>query len=136
MLDFVESSRAWARLYKGRSRAWLGSTESRKVQPASGRPYPEGARLRASLAAMKILAVSGSVRRQSTNTALLRALQAFAPTGMALEVYTGIGDLPVFSPDLEGADEPGSVTGFKATVAQSDGVLVCSRNTCAAFPAG
>ncbi len=118
------------------SRAWLGSTESRKVQPASGRLYPEGAKPRASLAAMKILAISGSVRRHSTNTALLRALQAIAPTGMALEVYTGIGDLPVFSPDLEGADEPGSVTDFKAAVAQSDGMLVCSPEYVRGIPGG
>ncbi|HYQ22772.1 NADPH-dependent FMN reductase [Stenotrophomonas sp.] len=85
---------------------------------------------------MKILAISGSVRRQSTNTALLRALQAIAPIGMALEVYIGIGDLPVFSPDLEGADEPCSVTAFKAAIAQSDGVLVCSPEYVRGIPGG
>ncbi|HEL4243627.1 NAD(P)H-dependent oxidoreductase [Stenotrophomonas maltophilia] len=85
---------------------------------------------------MKILAISGSLRRQSTNTALLRALQAIAPTDIELEVYTGIGDLPVFSPDLEGADEPGSVTDFKAAIAQSDGVLVCSPEYVRGIPGG
>ncbi|MGB5907504.1 MAG: NADPH-dependent FMN reductase [Stenotrophomonas maltophilia] len=107
-----------------------------EAKPASGRLYQEDANPRASLAAMKILAISGSVRRQSTNTALLRALQAIAPMGMELEVYTGIGDLPVFSPDLEGADEPGSVTDFKAAITQSDGVLVCSPEYVRGIPGG
>lgn len=110
--------------------------DSAEAKPASGRLYQEDANPRASLAAMKILAISGSVRRQSTNTALLRALQAIAPTGMELEVYTGIGDLPVFSPDLEGADERGSVTDFKAAITQSDGVLVCSPEYVRGIPGG
>ncbi len=85
---------------------------------------------------MKILALSGSVRRRSTNTALLMALKAIAPPGMEIEVYTGIGELPVFSPDLEGADEPGSVTCFKAAIAVRDGVLVCSPEYVRGIPGG
>ena len=40
---------------------------------------------------MKILAVSGSARLLSTNTALLRALQAVAPADMTVDVYDRIG---------------------------------------------
>jgi NAD(P)H-dependent FMN reductase len=85
---------------------------------------------------MKILAISGSARRQSTNTALLRALQAIAPAGIDMQVHTGIGDLPVFSPDLEGTHEPASVTDFKAAIAHSDGVLVCSPEYVRGIPGG
>lgn len=85
---------------------------------------------------MKILAISGSARRQSTNTALLVALKTIAPPGMEIEVYAGVGELPVFSPDLEGTDEPCSVTRFKAAIARSDGVLVCSPEYVRGIPGG
>ncbi len=47
---------------------------------------------------MKILALSGSARRLSTNTALLRAVAAIA---LEVTVFDGIGRLPVFSPDFD-----------------------------------
>ena len=37
---------------------------------------------------MNILAISGALRRGSTNTALLRALQALAPEDMKIEIAT------------------------------------------------
>ena len=85
---------------------------------------------------MKILAISGSARRQSTNTALLRALKAIAAPAMELEVYAGIGELPVFSPDLEGPHEPDRVTQLKAAIARSEGVLVCSPEYIRGIPGG
>ena len=48
---------------------------------------------------MHILALSGSTRRVSTNTALLRALSAVAPKGMDITVYDGREQLPISPPD-------------------------------------
>lgn len=61
---------------------------------------------------MKILAISGSTRQQSTNTALLMAIKAASPNDIAITVFDGIGSLPVFSPDLEGPNLPESVQDF------------------------
>lgn len=85
---------------------------------------------------MKILAVSGSARRLSTNTALLRALQAIAPDGIAVQVYDGIGDLPVFSPDREGADLPDDVRNFQQAIADCDGLLLSSPEYVRSIPGG
>src|SRR5204862_2316935 len=52
--------------------------------------------------ALKILAISGSLRAVSSNTALLRAAAILAPPGVEIDVYGGLGDLPHLNPDLEG----------------------------------
>jgi chromate reductase, NAD(P)H dehydrogenase (quinone) len=72
---------------------------------------------------MRILALSGSLRLASTNTALLAAAAALAPAGVTVEVFDGLGALPHFNPDLEGA-EPAVVRGFHAAVRAADGLLV------------
>jgi chromate reductase len=50
---------------------------------------------------MKILAISGSVRQLSTNTALLRAMQTIAPQEIIINIFDGIGDLPIFSSESD-----------------------------------
>lgn len=85
---------------------------------------------------MKILAISGSARRDSTNTALLRALQAVAPAGIAVDVYAGIGELPVFSPDLEQPHPPDSVRRLMDAIDASDGILISSPEYVRSIPGG
>lgn len=85
---------------------------------------------------MKILAVSGSVRRLSTNTALLRAMQTIAPHEITINIFDGIGDLPIFSPDLEGSNLPNSVQSFMQMISDSDGLLICSPEYVRGIPGG
>ena len=73
---------------------------------------------------MKVLAISGSLRRISSS-ALLRAAILLAPKGMEITLYEGLGSLPHFNPDLEG-QEPPSVLDFRAWLQAADGVLICS----------
>lgn len=72
---------------------------------------------------MRFLALSGSLRAVSTNTALLHAFADLAPDGITVDVFEGLGDLPLFSPDLE-ADTPRSVLDLAEQVATCDGLLV------------
>src|SRR3954468_15130298 len=71
---------------------------------------------------MKILAVSGSLRAASTNTALLRAAALLAPAGVEIDLYRFLGDLPHFNPDLEDA-EPPAVTELRVRVREAGGLL-------------
>jgi NAD(P)H-dependent FMN reductase len=50
---------------------------------------------------IKILALSGSLRRKSSNTALVRASANLAPKDVHVEVYENLGALPLFNPDRE-----------------------------------
>lgn len=71
---------------------------------------------------MRILAISGSLRAASTNTALLRAAARLAPAGVEIDLYEGLGGLPHFNPDLEGA-EPPAVTALRAQVREAGALL-------------
>lgn len=72
-----------------------------------------------------ILAISGSLRAISSNTALLRAAITLAPPGVEIRLYGALSDLPHFNPDLE-ADEPPAVTDLRALVRWADGLLISS----------
>ena len=74
---------------------------------------------------MQILAISGSLRLASLNTALLHAAAALAPEGIEITVYAGLGGLPFFNPDLEG-NEPASVMDLRARLKIADGVMIAS----------
>jgi chromate reductase, NAD(P)H dehydrogenase (quinone) len=74
---------------------------------------------------MRILAISGSLRRVSSNTTLLAAAIALAPDNVEMNLYRGLADLPHFNPDLE-PELPPSVLDLKQQIAWSDGLLICS----------
>jgi NAD(P)H-dependent FMN reductase len=73
----------------------------------------------------KILALCGSLRAASMNAALLRAAARLAPAGVSVELFTGLGDLPLFNPDLE-ARLPASAQRLHDAVAASDALLIAS----------
>ena len=79
---------------------------------------------------MKIVAISGSLRAASTNTALVRAAAALAPEGMEVIVYDGLAALPHFSPELDGPPGaqhvPETVRDLRALLAGADAALVCT----------
>jgi NAD(P)H-dependent FMN reductase len=74
---------------------------------------------------VRLLAISGSLRTVSSNTALLRAVALLAPEGMEVRLYGGLGELPHFNPDLE-ASEPPAVSDLRAQVRWADGLLISS----------
>jgi chromate reductase, NAD(P)H dehydrogenase (quinone) len=73
-----------------------------------------------------VLAVSGSLRGQSTNTELLRACAMLAPADMRLELYEGIGWLPHFNPDLDTTAPPAPVAAWRSRIAAADVLLISS----------
>jgi chromate reductase, NAD(P)H dehydrogenase (quinone) len=74
---------------------------------------------------MNVLAISGSLRQASINSAVLRAAQRLAPGGMAVTVFGGVGALPLFNPDLE-ARPPEPVLALHAAVVRADALLFAS----------
>ncbi|MBX7077933.1 MAG: NAD(P)H-dependent oxidoreductase [Nannocystaceae bacterium] len=77
---------------------------------------------------MRLLAISGSLRARSTNTAALDAVAALAPAGTTVTRYPGLGELPHFNPDLDGeaAEPPPAVAALRAEVAAADALVICS----------
>ncbi|WP_240655679.1 NADPH-dependent FMN reductase [Paraburkholderia phosphatilytica] len=85
---------------------------------------------------MKILAISGSARRSSTNTALLMAMKEIAPPGVEVSVFHTLNVLPVFSPDSEGETTPPEVVRFLEQLAACDGIVISSPEYVRAIPGG
>jgi chromate reductase len=71
---------------------------------------------------MRLLAVSGSLRAESYNTALARTAAEVAPPGVDVEVFEGLGELPPFDADLDGDDVP-AVRHLRESIAAADAVL-------------
>lgn len=77
---------------------------------------------------MKIVGINGSLRRFSSNGALLRAAQRVAPDGVAVVMYEALGNLPLFNPDLdlEGTVAPAAVAELRELLIAADAVLISS----------
>ncbi len=73
---------------------------------------------------MRILAVSGSLRRESYNTKLLRAAEELAPAGIEVELYDGLAALPPYDADLDVEPAPAAVRDFREKIAEANGVLI------------
>jgi NAD(P)H-dependent FMN reductase len=72
----------------------------------------------------RVLAISGSLRRASSNSALVEAVGRLAPVTVEMSIYRGLADLPPFNPDLDGDGSPEAVTRFRARLSASDAVLM------------
>jgi chromate reductase, NAD(P)H dehydrogenase (quinone) len=81
-----------------------------------------------SMQSLRLLAISGSLRRASTNTAALEALARLAPEGVKVLVYRDLATLPPFNPDddIEHRPKPEPVATFRALVDASDALVIAA----------
>lgn len=81
----------------------------------------------------EILAISGSLRANSSNTALLQAAAILTPPNVRISFYRGIGDLPHYNPDRE--DEPiATVKELRERIKGAAGILICSPEYARGIP--
>jgi len=76
----------------------------------------------------KVLAIPGSLRRQSFNRLLLRAATECAPPDLEVELYDELATIPLFDEDLEQATAggPPAVQHLRRLVASVDGLLIAT----------
>src|SRR4051794_23608710 len=84
---------------------------------------------------MRILGISGSVRRDSHNTKLLRAAADLLPAGAELVEWNGLGALPIYDQDLE-ADRPEPVNDLHEALAIADAVVIATPEYNHSIPGG
>jgi chromate reductase len=72
---------------------------------------------------MRILAISGSLRERSYNTALLRALREEAPEGVDVDLWQGLKVIPPYDQDDDVVPGPEAVEAFRELVRESDAVV-------------
>ena len=83
---------------------------------------------------MKILTLCGSLRRASSNQALLSAWARLAPAGFEVEAYSGMGCLPHYNPDIDQHPLPESVVELRDSVRASDFLLISTPEYIHALP--
>jgi chromate reductase len=72
---------------------------------------------------MRLLGISGSLRRDSHNSALLRSAARRLPDGVELELWDGLKAIPPYDEDDDVADAPPPVTALREAIAGADAVL-------------
>lgn len=82
---------------------------------------------------MRLLAVSGSLRRDSHNSRLLRAAAQQLPPGVELELYEGLKQIPPFDEDDEVAPAP-EVLEWRAAIEAADAVLFATPEYNSSIP--
>lgn len=75
---------------------------------------------------MTVLAISGSLRSRSYNTALVDAATRLAPDGMRIERYDGLRDLPHYDQDLDETQPPPEVNDLRDRIRDADGLLIAT----------
>ncbi|WP_226598040.1 NADPH-dependent FMN reductase [Marinobacter nauticus] len=73
---------------------------------------------------IRILALSGSLREASYNSAAIEAMQVLAPDNIEIDICS-IGNLPLFNPDREGERIP-SLDKLVQALKNSDGLIIAS----------
>jgi chromate reductase len=75
---------------------------------------------------MRVLALSGSLRRGSYNTTLLGAATAAAPSGVFVERFDRLADLPPYDEDQDLVDSPDAVRELREAIAEADALLIAT----------
>ncbi|MBI3450914.1 MAG: NAD(P)H-dependent oxidoreductase [Acidobacteria bacterium] len=82
----------------------------------------------------RIVGISGSLRKGSYNTALLRAAAGLAPAGTQVDIAS-IAGIPLYDGDVESAQGlPAAVTALKDHLATSDGILLVTPEYNSSIP--
>ncbi len=75
---------------------------------------------------IKILAISGSTRKASSNLNLIKAIANLGSETFTIDIFERLSDLPHFNPDLDNENVPEQVTDFRRQLREADGILICT----------
>ena len=83
---------------------------------------------------MRVLAISGSLRADSNNTGLLRALREEAPAGIDVELWNGLKAIPPYDADDDVVPGPADVEAFRELVREVDAVFFATPEYNSSIP--
>jgi chromate reductase, NAD(P)H dehydrogenase (quinone) len=75
---------------------------------------------------MRVLGLSGSLRRESHNGALLRTAAERLPAGVELVLYERLGEIPPYDEDLEALALPEAARQLREAIRGADAVLIAT----------
>src|SRR5712692_6198269 len=86
--------------------------------------------------ALNVVTISGSLRKGSFNTALMRALPALAPADMRLSEAPPFDRMPLYDADVQASGFPAEVTAFADALRKADGIIIVSPEYNWTIPGG
>ena len=81
-----------------------------------------------------LLLICGSLRAGSSNEALLRTAASLLPSGVATDLFDGMGRLPHFNPDDDLDPLPAAVVDLRARIGAADAILISTPEYAGAMP--
>ena len=75
---------------------------------------------------IKILAISGSTRNNSSNFKILKYISDYLKPQFEVEIFEDLESLPHFNPDLDTENPPKEITSFRNKIINADGVIICT----------
>jgi chromate reductase len=85
---------------------------------------------------IQVVTVCGSLRKNSFNAALQRALPSLAPPGISINQAPSWADIPVYNFDVQSAGLPAPVTAWADALRAADGVIIVSPEYNWTIPGG
>jgi chromate reductase, NAD(P)H dehydrogenase (quinone) len=83
---------------------------------------------------MKILAIAGSLRRESHNRRLLLAAADLLPEDVDFELFEGLKAVPPYDEDDDVEPAPPAVARLRATIASADALLIATPEYNSSIP--
>jgi chromate reductase, NAD(P)H dehydrogenase (quinone) len=83
---------------------------------------------------MRVLGISGSLRRDSYNSGLLRAAAELLPSGAELEVFDGLKAIPPYDADDDVSPAPEPVASLREAFEAADAILIATPEYNASIP--
>src|ERR671938_742881 len=83
---------------------------------------------------MKVLALSGSLRRDSYNTKLIHAAARLLPDGAELELWDRLKEVPPYDEDDDVEPAPAAVAALRGAIAGADALLVATPEYNSSIP--
>lgn len=75
---------------------------------------------------IKILAITGSTRKNSSNYKILKYIAEHIKTEFEVEIFEDLDQIPHFNPDLDKENPPKQVEAFRNKIIAADGVIICT----------
>jgi chromate reductase, NAD(P)H dehydrogenase (quinone) len=75
---------------------------------------------------LHVLGIAGSLRAASFNSALLAAAAELAPSGVTIDVFGHLGEIPPYNADVEANGDPAPVTALKTAIRNADALLIAT----------
>jgi len=85
---------------------------------------------------MRVLGISGSLRRGSLNSALLRAAAERLPGGAELVEFDRLDEIPLYDEDVDVEPAPPAVAALRRALREADAVLIATPEYNHSIPGG